>query len=201
VADQGRGEDYRVLHGEVDLQALAPVVRIGGCVFQPAVLAFVPRHRRLRGCEVYQPEAFDEMQLFRIRRAEAINHGERANPYAHGIDHKRVGLEMANGIAIPGWLHRRGMRSVQAYAPVLVIGLLQDQDLAGRLEDLRRRRAQNERRRLRPALRLRSGKLLPLREIAPKRFTISAVSDALIVSAMRARKRVFSKLLARESHS
>src|SRR6185503_19669456 len=65
-----------------------------------------------------------------------------------------------DGIAVPGWLHRRGMRLVQAYLPILVVGLVEDQDLARRLDDLRPRRTENKRRRLRPTLRLRIGKAL-----------------------------------------
>src|SRR6266545_4977137 len=83
------------------------------------------------------------MQLVAMRRAEIVDEGLVVE--ADGVDHQRVAFVVADGLAIPGWLHMGRMRHIQIDPPHIVVVLMQHPDLLGGLdEEQRLRRRQDE---------------------------------------------------------
>jgi len=99
-----------------------------------------------------QTVALHDMHGFALRRAPDINHGNRAGFDPEGIDHERIALIMANGIAQPGWDEGRRMLRIQPDMTRLRRVLIQDDDLMFLLEQCDLLRIQDVRHRLRRAL-------------------------------------------------
>ena len=79
-----------------------------------------------------------------MRRAVPIEHGIRAVPDPHRVDHQGVAFEMADGISIPRRCDLCRMRLVHPHMANLVIFVIEEGNLAGLLEYLDCRGGKNE---------------------------------------------------------
>jgi hypothetical protein len=80
----------------------------------------VPFQRVFHVLVIAQPIALDDVQLVAIGRTEQVDHPIIAVGLdGDGLDHQRVALVMADGISVPGGLHRRRMgRFTKKIAPL-----------------------------------------------------------------------------------
>src|ERR1051326_8734285 len=83
------------------------------------------------------------MQRRSLRRAVPVHHREGAWLDGYGIDHQRVALIMADGVAIIGRFHIGWMLRMHADLADLMIELIDDRDPVGLLEH-RHSNRQNE---------------------------------------------------------
>src|SRR6266446_10711319 len=128
----GGGENFGVLDGELDLQALA-VTGVDGCTAHPhfdtAALLFALFRRRLCGRAVDQAIALNQMQGFAVRSAVIVDHGIAADFDADRVDDERVAFIMTDGVAAPRRSHTRRMLLIQADAANLLIADIEYRDL------------------------------------------------------------------------
>src|SRR5437763_12234185 len=97
IGDSGRprhGEDIWVLDGKLDLQPLALVIAIdehpGGFRRRAIVFPLGPLRGLFRDLTVDEAIALHHVPRLAMRRAVLVDHGERRNLDAAGIDHQRV---------------------------------------------------------------------------------------------------------------
>src|SRR5262252_4566664 len=123
-----RCREYAVIvDREVDLQVLAGRSRRP---HRAPVLLCVARQAFLGFFEVDQPIALHHMQLLSERCAEQVDHRVlTVGPRAHGIDHQRVALVVADRIPIPRRRQRHGMLLIHGHVSDFMVLLVEYGDL------------------------------------------------------------------------